>query len=429
MAEYVAKERGIPTVGEVISFVAVRGGLVRTDENPKDPVYENLKHFVREQKGRDFAQLEEVLEAMERRFEEYFAPVGLGEIIFNAFRSFILRYIQFLYHGRSNFLGRERATEENLIPKFFIPSAAFLLKSLNDGPFSFIELDEMLRSDSPLKVAFRYSLNHAGKDWMDLASIYLGKNETYHSREADHDIEDNKKLIRKWGLGQATPDMYTCLTLLEGLGCSQYSGVVFWVWVGRFLQKIDKRYRVLIAEAVEDKAPIPTVQELALELTHQNDRLGRQSLSHKEQLIYHRLDALLYQNNPRNLGDKRRVEDVLKLADEIISAGNPIRFHVIWSKARYYLYSRDFDNALASYEQAFYEGMYGESIAENLIIREWAAVAQKVGNKSVLKRINSRMKFFRFYPVAYTEDDIVRIRLGDYNHNFGSERFFIEAFY
>lgn len=429
MAEFVAKNTAFPTVGEVIAFVAVKGGLVRTTEDhSKDPVYENLKQFIREQKGRDFSQLEEVLDAMESRLEELFTPEGFGKIIFDFFRRILLRYIHVLYHGNSNFVGRTRVTEEFLIPQFFIPAAAFILKRLNTGPFSFVELDEMLRSESPLKVAFRYPLDYANKEWSDLAAMYEGKNETYGSREADHDIEDNKKLIRKWGIGDATPDMLTCLLLLDELDASKYSGIVMWVWIGRFLQKVDRRYRIQIADAIDVDAKIPEVKEFAAELSIQNEKAARRVLGHKEHWLHYRLDALLFQNNARHLGDRNRVADLLKLADELHSSNNATRFHATWARARYNLFDRDFENALISYEQAFYEAMYGDSIAENLIIREWAAVAQQVGKKAVLNRINSRMKFFRFYPASLTEEEIVQIRLGDYRYNFGSGRFFVEAF-
>lgn len=133
-------------------------------------------------------------------------------------------------------------------------------------------------------------------------------------------------------------------------------------------------------------------------------------------------------HNTRHLGDRKRVEALLDASHELNSARDATKFHVSWARARYNLFNRNFDNALIAYEQAFYEGMYGDSIAESLIIREWAAVAQKVGKKAVLNRINSRMKFFRFYPSSLSDEEIVQVRLGDYQINFGSERFFIEAF-
>ena len=68
MATYVANDPVYPTVGEIVTFVAVRSSLVSTDGS--DPFYDRLKLFVREQKGKDFAQLEQILDELQRRLEE-----------------------------------------------------------------------------------------------------------------------------------------------------------------------------------------------------------------------------------------------------------------------------------------------------------------------------------------------------------------------
>ena len=67
MAQFVAKDTVYPTIGEVIQFVAVRGELVSTEGG--DELYEALKLFRREQKGKDFVELDWVLDGLEARFQ------------------------------------------------------------------------------------------------------------------------------------------------------------------------------------------------------------------------------------------------------------------------------------------------------------------------------------------------------------------------
>lgn len=52
---------------------------------------------------------------------------------------------------------------------------------------------------------------------MDLADLNDGKHETRAGKGAEHDIDDKRKLISKWWSGKVTPDLATCLSLLDGL--------------------------------------------------------------------------------------------------------------------------------------------------------------------------------------------------------------------
>ena len=139
MAEFVAKTTQYPTIGEIVSFLAVRSSLAISDGD--DPVYKQLKYFVREQKGKDFAQLDEILDALQRRLEDYFAPPGLGDITFDVFRRFLERYKSLILRSRSIALPREQFVNEILVPDFIVPHAAWILRELNRAPFDFLNID------------------------------------------------------------------------------------------------------------------------------------------------------------------------------------------------------------------------------------------------------------------------------------------------
>lgn len=426
MAKFVANDTVYPTIGEVVAFVAVRAGLVSTDGN--DEVYDELKLFVREQKGKDFGKLDQILNALQFRLEEYFAPPGVGDLTFEAFRRFLGRYKSLILRGRANAWSRERFLNEELVPQFIVPYAAWWLRQLNREPFDILNLDELLRSEAPLKVAFDYCLSLVGKSWPDLAEFYSGKAQAYGNKEPGHDIEDRKKLVRKWGTGKATPSMETCLELLVGLHQAQYSGIAFWVWVARFLQKLDKRYRILIADAILAKNKLPTPADFAEDLTERNDALARANISHDAVTYLRALTTLLFYSRHRHIGDKARAEKLLAAVKELVGETPTTKYYVTWLEARYLLYCRDMAKALAGYEQAFYEGMYGDFQAETMLLPEWAAIAQKAGDKAALKRIDSRMKLLRMYPAEMGPEEMVALRLKAFHDNFGAGVCFIESF-
>lgn len=426
MATYVANDTVYPTVGEVVTFLAVRSGLVLTDGC--DPVYDHLKLFVREQKGKDFSQLEEILDELQRRLEEHLAPPGVGDITFEAFRRFLDRYKSLILRGRTNAWSREQFIEEKLVPEFIVPYAAWLLKDLNRNPFDFLNLDELLRSAAPLKVAFVHSLSFTGKSWLDLAEIYLGKAQAYGGKEPVHDIEDNKKLVRKWGAGIATPSMETCLELLDGLDQRKYSGIVFWVWISRFLQKIDKRYRILIANAIQQKTEMLAPADYAKVLTEENEALARSGANHDAMYCFRQLTDLLFYRKHRAIGDKKRAEQLLAAVKELVGDAPVSKYYITWLEARYHLYCRDLPKALAGYEKAFYEGMYGDFQAETMVLPEWAAIAQKSGNKATLRRIDSRMKLLRIYPAEMSAEEVGEMRMKAFHDNLGAGVCFIESF-
>ncbi|CAD6539183.1 hypothetical protein [Paraburkholderia metrosideri] len=426
MAKYVASDTAFPTIGEIIAFLAVRSGLVLTDGN--DPAYDHLKQFVREQKGKDFSLLDEILDVLQARLEDDIAPPGLGDLCFEAFRRFLDVYKSLILNSRASIWGRSRFVEEKLVPEFIIPYAGWWLKLLNREPFDFVDVVELLRSESPLKVAFHYPLHHAGKSWLDLAEIYSGKSETYADKPTDHDIDDNKKLVRKWGAGKATPSLETCFELLDALGQGQYSGIVFWVWIGRFLQKIDKQYRHLIADAIERDAPPPTPSQFAMTLTEESDMLARKEISADGVYYLRCLTTLLFYNKHRIMGDKARAEQLLAIVKEKTYGVPVVGYYITWLEARFHLYCRDISKALAGYEEAFYQGMYGDSQAETRILPEWAAIAQKAGDKAALKRIDSRMKLLRIYPADMSADEVAELRVKAFDDNFGAGVCFIESF-
>lgn len=426
MAKYVAENSVYPTVGAILAFVAVRSGLVSATED--DPLYDRLKPFVREQKGKDFVELELVLDVLQDRLEGWLAPPEIGNLTFVFFRRFLERYKFLIQAGRASVFGHDHFMNETLIPKFFVPYAAFILKALSRTPLDFFDLDQLLRSDAPLKVMLEIPLRAKNKEWSHLAELYEGKHLVRGRGEPEHDIDDKRKLIRRWGSGDATPDLSVCLALLDGLDWSKYSGFVFWVWIARFLQKIDKNHRVLVADAVRLDKPLPDIREFSKEITNENDAIGRMSVSQDAVVVLRNLSALLFYDTYRNFGDKARVERLLADVRLLVEGKEHIRYYVTWLEAKYWLYCRDYNRALEKYEQAFYEGMYGDWQAETMILPEWAAVAQKQNAKPALKRIDSRMKFLHIYPNRLDAEGVAAMRLEAFRTNFGAGRHFIECF-
>lgn len=426
MAIYVATNTIYPTAGEVLAFIAVKSGLVSGTEN--DPLYEQLKPFVREQKGKDFAELGQIIDVLQDRLEGWLAPPEIGNLTFVFFRRFLERYKSLIRSGRGSAFGRERFISETLVPKFFVPYAAFILRNLSMSPFDFFDLDALLRSDAPLKVMLEIPLKAQGKSWLQLAEFYEGKHLVRCDGPPDHDIDDKRKLIRKWGTGKATPDLAVCLTLLDALDWSQYSGFVFWVWIARFLQKVDIEHRALVADAIQADMPLPETEDFAREITEANDALARTTVGADAVAILRTLSALLFYDTVRNYGDQARVERLLTTIQKLVGGKEHIRFYISWLEAKYWFYSRDYDRALKKYEQAFYEGMYGDTHAETMILYEWAAVAQKQNAKTTLKRIDSRMKFLNVYPVGLDAEGVAAQRLEAFRKNFGAGRHFIESF-
>jgi len=344
------------------------------------------------------------------------------------FRRFLDRYKVLILLGRVNAWSREQFVEEILIPEFVVPHVAWLLKRLNQKPFDFLSIDELLRSPAPLKVAFTHFLSLSGKSWLDLADLYQGKAMSYGGRTTEHDVEDNKKLIRRWGAGTATPSFETCWNLLEALGQDEYSGIVFWTWISRFLQKVDLRYRLLIADAIQRDAELPMPKDFAERLTGDSDARARPQITQDTVFYLRMLTTLLFYNKHRHQGDKVRVELLLAKVKELVGESSLTKFYVTWLEARYYLYCRDIQKALAGYEQAFYEGMYRDCQAENAILPQWAAIAQKAGDKAALKRIDSRMRMLGMYPSGMSADEVAAMRLRAFHDNLGAGLCFHESF-
>ena len=117
MAKYDATDTVYPTVGEVIQFIAVKSGLVTTDSQDHDEVYAHLKLFTREQRGKDFQLLDEILDELQSRLESI-APPGIGIITFDVFRRFLERYKVLILQTRVNAWTREQFVEGVLIPEF-----------------------------------------------------------------------------------------------------------------------------------------------------------------------------------------------------------------------------------------------------------------------------------------------------------------------
>lgn len=426
MATYVATNTTYPTVGEVIRYLAVTSGLVITDST--DRFYEDLKPFAREQKGKDFGRLEEILDELERRLNTIIAPPGVGEICFTVFRRVLDKYKKLILLSRTNSWSREQFVEEKLVPEFIVPHAAWLLRTLNREPFDFLSVDDLLRSPSPFDVAFSHFLSLAGKSWSDLAELYEGKAQSYGEKPTEHDVEDNKKLIRKWRAGRATPSFGTCWALLDALGLGEYSGIVFWMWIARFLQKINGRYRLLIADAIQRGDDLPAASDFAKRLTNKSDALAREQVTADTVRNLRMLTTLLFYNKHRHKGDKARVEALLATIKEQVGNLPLTQFYVTWLEARYHLYCRNMPKALATYEQAYYEGMYCDCQADDAILPEWAALAQKAGATAALKRIDSRMKLMGIYPTGMSAKEVAALRLKAFHENLGAGRCFHEAF-
>ena len=140
------------------------------------------------------------------------------------------------------------------------------------------------------------------------------------------------------------------------------------------------------------------------------------------------LTTLLFYNRHRHQGDKARVELLLYKVKELAGETSLTKYYITWLEARYYLYCRDMQKALAGYEQAFYEGMYRDCQAENDILPQWAAIAQKAGDKAALKRIDSRMRMLGMYPVDMSADEVAAMRLKAFHENLGAGMCFHESF-
>lgn len=429
MATYDAKHTVYPTIGEIIQFIAIKSGLVSSHPDIGDEAYAHLKPFAKEQRGKDFSELDTVLDMLEYRLDQYIAPPGVGVICIEVFRRFLQRYKSLILRTRVYAWSREQFVEEVLIPDFVVPHAAWLLCQLNKPPFDFMSAVELLRAMAPLKVAFSYflSLKDAEASWTDMSKMYAGKARTYGDAIPVHDIEDKRKLIHKWGTAKATPSFETCLQLLESLDLAEFSGYVFWTWIARFLQKIDLRYRDQIADAIECDMALPTPKELAERVTQMGDKRPNLVLSQDAQMHLRMLTTLLFYNRHRHQGDKARVEALLALVKEAVGESPTAKFYVTWLDARYHLYCRDMNRALKGYEQAFNEGMYMDSQAETCILPEWAAIAQKAKNAPALKRIDSRMRMLGMYPEGSAEE-VAAMRLKVFSENLGAGRCFHEAF-
>lgn len=426
MAEFVARNSIYPTVGELVKFIAVAGELVSTDGS--DPVYNRLKPFVREQKGIDFGQLDGILDSLQERFVEHIAPPGVGEIVFMAFRRFLDRYKYLVLSGRAIAWNRDDFLRQELVPKFIAPYAAWLLSSLNREPFDFLDVRELARAKSPLKVALDHFASISKEPEATLHELYDGMARTYAGGPPENDIDDRRKVVHKWIAGKSTPSMGTCLQLLDRMGLAEYSGIVLWLWIARLLQKIDQCDRIAIAEAMISAEALPDPRALGDELSDRNDELARMGLGSDAVKACRILTTLLFYNTHRHQGDKARAEEWLSIVKQLVGGYRPAKYYVTWLEARYYLFCRDIKNALSHYETAFHEGMYADFQAEREILREWAAVAQKSGDKAALKRIDSRLKFLRMYPGNLTMEEIAAQRLRLFHEKLGAGLCFLESF-
>lgn len=426
MAVFVARDAIYPPLGELVNFIAVQGGLVDTDGS--DPAYNKLKLFVREQKGLDLGCLDEILDELERRFVDHVAPPGFGEIIFTAFRRFLDRYRSLMLSARAIAWTRDEFVNRELVPKFIAPHAAWLLRHLNSEPLNFLDLEKLVRADAPLKVAFDVCSSISERPEATLADLYQGMAQSYGQRVPDHDVEDRRKVVRRWMTGEATPSMDTCLQLLDGMGLAHYSGILLWIWIARLLQKIEQRHRILIAEALESPDALPDMAALGTDLNNRNDALARMGVGSEAVKASRILTTLLFYNTHRHQGDKARVEEWLAVVKELTGDWRPANYYVTWLEARYHLFCRDMKKALLSYETAFHEGMYSDFQAERDILPEWAAVAQKADDKPMLKRIDGRLKFLRMYPSNLTPQEIAALRLKFFHEKLGARLCFLESF-
>jgi hypothetical protein len=279
-----------------------------------------------------------------------------------------------------------------------------------------------------LKVAFDFCASISKGPELTLAELYQGMAQTYAGEEPVQDVEDKRKVVRRWMTGEATPSMDTCMQLLAGMGLADFSGIVLWVWFARLLQKVDRRHRLLIAEALQRPGELPDPAALGAYLNDRNDALARQGMGSEALKAFRILTTLLFYNTHRHQGDKARTEKWLAVVKELTSDWRPANYYVTWLEARYHLFCRDMKTALICYERAFHEGMYADFQAERDILPEWAAVAQKAGDKSALKRIDGRLKFLRMYPNDQTPREMAVLRLNLFHEKLGAGLCFLESF-
>lgn len=429
MAQFSARHATYPPVAELVAFIAVQGGLVATDGT--DETYESLKLLVREQKGKDLLSLEPILDELQARFVEEIAPPGLGEIVFLTLRRVLDRYKSLVLSARVIAWTRDEFLEKELIPKFVVPHVGWLLGQLDREPIQFFDLDAVLRADAPLNHAFERCFQITADPPKTLASLYEGKARSYRGQAPDHDVEDKRKIVRRWKAGIHTPSLETCFQLLDGLGLAEYSGVTLWVWIARLLQKVPQQYRHLIADWIQapGSGELPKVSALSTDWNRRNDEIARDNgLSSKGVTALRILSTLLFYNTHRYKGDKARVEEWLEVAKDLVADAPSAKYYLTWLTARYHLYCRDTKLALACYEQAMEEGMYGDFQVETALLPEWAAVAQKVGAKPALKRINSRLMFLRLLPTRVDLTSLAETRIKFFHENLGAGRCFVESF-
>ena len=369
-----------------------------------------------------------ILDQLEVRFVENIAPPGVGEAVFLAFRRFLDRYKSLVLTGRVIAWSRDEFLEQELVPKFIVPHAAWLLGCLNKEPFDFLDLDALVRADAPLKVVFDFCASISKVPESNLAELYQGMAQTYAGKVPDQDVEDRRKVVRRWMTGESTPSMDTCMKLLAGMGLTEFSGIVLWVWLARLLQKVARRHRLLIAEALQWPAELPDLAALSAYLNDRNDALARQGMGSEALKASRILTTLLFYNTHRHQGDKARTEEWLAVVKELTGDWRPANYYVTWLEARYHLFCRDMKAALLCYERAFHEGMYADFQAERDILPEWAAVAQKAGDKSALKRIDGRLKFLRMYPKDQTAQEIAALRIKLFHEKLGAGLCFLESF-
>lgn len=218
------------------------------------------------------------------------------------------------------------------------------------------------------------------------------------------------------------------MQLVAGMALAEFSGIVLWVWLARLLQKVDRRHRLLIAEALQRPAELPDPVALGEYFNDHNDVLARQGMKSEAVKSLRILTTLLVYNTHRHKGDKARTEEWLAVAKELTGEWRPSKYYVTWLEARYHLFCRDMKLALSFYERAIHEGMYADFQAERDILPEWAAVAQKAGDRSALKRIDSRLRFLRLYPRDKTPQEIEALRLKHFNERLGAGLCFLESF-
>lgn len=338
MAKFSARHAIYPPVAELVGFIAVQGGLVATDGS--DETYNDLKLLAREQRGKDLLGLEPILDELEARFVEAIAPPGVGEIVFLTLRRVLDRYKSLVLSARSIAWTRDEFLEKELIPKFVVPHVAWLLAQLDREPLQFFDLDAVLLADAPLKLAFERCFQLAAESPGSLAALYEGKAKSYRGHAPDHDLDDKRKVVRRWQTGDHTPSLETCFQLLDGLGLAEFSGVTLWVWIARLLQKVPQRHRFLIADWIKVPGPgeLPKISDLSTEWNRRNDEIARDfGLSSQAVNALRILSTLLFYNAHRYQGDKARVEEWLAVAKKLVAEVPAAKYYVTWLEARYHL--------------------------------------------------------------------------------------------